>query len=87
MKIIIYPAYFNIHYSRREGRRVPRTLAFEPKLETIARAARELGYEVEIEPDKRYPRFWWKEKGRIILESDEPKNQVILKIARKIRNV
>ncbi|AGB05394.1 signal recognition particle 19 kDa protein [Aciduliprofundum sp. MAR08-339] len=87
MKIIIYPAYFNLHYSRREGRRVPKNLAFEPKLETIARAARDLGYSVEIEQDKRYPRFWWSDKGRIIVESDEPKNEVIRKIARKIRNL
>ncbi len=87
MKIIIYPAYFNLHYSRREGRRVPKNLAFEPKLETIARAARDLGYSVEIEQDKRYPRFWWSDRGRIIVESDEPKNEVIRKIARKIRNL
>lgn len=87
MKIIIYPAYFNVHYSRREGRRVPKNLAFEPKLDTIARAARELGYSVEIEQYKRYPRFWWSEKGRIIVESEEPKNEVIKKIARKIRNL
>ncbi len=87
MKIIIYPAYFNLHYSRREGRRVPKNLAFEPKLETIARAAKDLGYSVEIERDKRYPRFWWSDRGRIIVESDEPKNEVIRKIARKIRNL
>ncbi len=87
MKIIIYPAYFNIHYSRREGRRVPKHLAFEPKLETIAKAARELGYEAEVEEDKKYPRFWWKEKGRIIIETEEKKNNVIIKIARKIRNL
>jgi signal recognition particle subunit SRP19 len=87
MKIIIYPAYFNIHYSRKQGRRVPRNLAFEPKIETIAKAARELGYNVEVEEDKKYPRFWWREKGRIIIETDEPKNEVIRKIARKIRNL
>ena len=87
MSVIIYPAYFNIHYSRKQGRRVPKNLAFDPKLETIAKAARELGYEVEIEPDKRYPRFWWGERGRIIIDTDEPKNEVIKKIARKIRNV
>ncbi len=87
MSVIIYPAYFNIHYSRKQGRRVPKNLAFDPKLETIAKAARELGYEIEIEPDKRYPRFWWRERGRIIIDTDEPKNEVIKKIARKIRNV
>ncbi len=87
MKIIIYPAYFNIRYSRREGRRVPKNLAFEPKIDTIVRAARELGYKVEVEEDKRYPRFWWSDKGRLVIEAEEKKQDVILKIARKIRNV
>ncbi len=87
MSVIIYPAYFNVHYSRREGRRVPKSLAFEAKLDTIVKAAKALGYEFEVEEDKRYPRFWWKEKGRIIIETDEPKNEVIRKIARKVKNL
>ncbi len=87
MRIIIYPAYFNLHYSRREGRRVPKNLAFEAKLETIIKAVRELGYEFEVEEDKRYPRFWWKERGRVIIETDEPKSEVIRKIAKKIRGI
>ena len=87
MRIIIYPAYFNAHYSRREGRRVARNHAFEAKLDTIIRAVKELGYEFEVEEDKRYPRFWWKERGRVIIETDEPKTEVIRKIAKKIRNL
>ncbi len=87
MSITIYPAYFNIHYSRREGRRIPKNLAFEPKVDTIAKALRALGYEFEVEEEKRYPRFWWSEKGRIIVDTDEKKSAVILKIARKVRNV
>ncbi len=87
MSIIIYPAYFNIRYSRREGRRVPKNLAFEAKLDTIVKALKELGYDFEVEPDKRYPRFWWTEKGRVIVHTDEKKGDVIIKIARKVRNV
>ncbi len=87
MRIIIYPAYFNINYSRKQGRRVPRKLAFEPKLETIARAAKELGYSVEVEPDKKYPKFWYEERGRIIINTDEPKTKVLVKIARKIKGL
>ena len=87
MSFILYPAYFNVHYSRSEGRRVPKGLAFEPKVDTIVKVLRELGYHFEIEEDKRYPRFWWAEKGRIVIYTDERKNAVIRKIARKIRNL
>ena len=84
MKIIIYPAYFNIHYSRKQGRRVPKNLAFEAKLETIIKAVKSLGYDFVVEENKRYPKFWWSERGRIIIETDERKNEVIRKIAKKV---
>ncbi len=87
MSVIIYPAYFNIHYSRKKGRRVPRNLAFEAKLDTIVHALNSLNYEFEVEKEKRYPKFWWKEKGRIIVHTEEPKNEVIKKIARKVKNL
>ncbi len=87
MSVIIYPAYFNIHYSRREGRRVPKNLAFDAKLDTIVRALRDLGYEFVVEEDKRYPRFWWKEKGRVVVNTEEKKGELIIKIARKVRNI
>ncbi len=86
MSVIIYPAYFNIHYSRSKGRRVPKNLAFDAKIDTIAKAAKELGYSFEIE-DKRYPRFWWSEKGRLVIETDEPKTEVIIKIAKKVKKL
>ena len=87
MSIIIYPIYFNINYSRKEGRRVPKSLAFDAKLDTIVKAARELGYKFDVEEEKRYPKFWWKEKGRIIIYTDESKNEVLRKIAKKVRKL
>ncbi len=87
MSIIIYPAYFNIHYSRKEGRRVPRNLAFDAKLDTVSKALKELGYKFEVEVDKKYPRFWWKEKGRVIVYTDEKKNDVLIKIAKTVKKV
>ena len=87
MSVIIYPAYFNINYSRAQGRRVPKNLSFEPKLETITKVLKDLGYDFEVEPDKKYPRFWWKDQGRVIVHAEEKKNQLIIKIARKVRNI
>ena len=87
MTIIIYPAYFNVHYSRKKGRKVPKKLAFEPKVDTLTKALKELGYKFEVEEDKRYPRFWWMEKGRIVVYSDERKTEVLRKIAMKIKNI
>ena len=87
MTIIIYPAYFNVHYSRKEGRKVPKKLAFEPKMDIIIKALNDMGYKFEVEEDKRYPRFWWTEKGRIVVYSDEKKSEILKKIAKKIKNL
>ena len=87
MTIIIYPAYFNVRYSRKEGRKVPKKLAFEPKIDTIVKVLKDLGYKFELEENKRYPRFWWADRGRIVIYSDERKSEVLKKIAMKIRNI
>ncbi len=86
MTVIIYPAYFNVHYSRREGRRVPKKLAFEPKMDTIIKILKDLNYKFEVEENKRYPRFWWSEKGRIVVYSDEKKTEILKKIAMRVKN-
>ncbi len=87
MTVIIYPAYFNPRYSRKQGRKVPKNLAFEPKIDVIANALKELGYKFEIERDKRYPRFWWSDRGRIVVYSDEKKSEILKKVAMKIKKL
>ena len=79
-KIVIYPIYFNEKYSRIEGRRVKKDLAFQPKIEKIKEVAEKLGYKTEIE-EKAYPRYWWKEKGRLLINTKDKKTIIIKKIA------
>jgi signal recognition particle subunit SRP19 len=67
--IVLYPEYFNSKYSRAEGRKVSRQLARKsPTVEDIEKAAKSLGYEPIVEKDKSYPRFWHKNRGRVLIE-------------------
>ncbi len=81
--IIIYPIYFK-KVPRSRGRRVPLKYSGNFSLKDIERAAKELGYRVEVEKDKNHPAAWWEGEGRLVVYTDESKEKVILKIAQKI---
>lgn len=61
----VYPEYLLRGSSRALGRRVPSDLALaEVNLDQIVAAARALGYKVEPEPGKQYPRQEYRFAGR-----------------------
>ncbi|MEM2940489.1 MAG: signal recognition particle subunit SRP19/SEC65 family protein [Thermoproteota archaeon] len=66
--IMLYPSYFDSKFSRRMGRRVPKSLAVEsPTLAKIDEACRKLGFKTIVEPDKAYPRMNNFKTGRIVV--------------------
>jgi signal recognition particle, subunit SRP19 (srp19) len=67
---VIWPAYLDVNLSRSEGRRVPEDLAVEePTVEEIARAVKQVGYDVDVDRQKTYSREY------------EPRGQVLVKDA------
>ncbi len=64
--VYVYPGYLSKDGSRRDGRRVPSNLALsEVTLEALAAAARSLGLTAEPEPEKHYPRRFYRYEGRL----------------------
>lgn len=62
----VYPAYLTRGISRADGRRVPASVAVpEATVEAIAEAAKRLGYAVEVEAAKSYPRLPHRLAGRV----------------------
>jgi signal recognition particle subunit SRP19 len=79
---IIWPAYLDSSKSRSEGRRIPREAAVEkPSAAEVANAAKQVGYEPKYEPEKQYPRSWWEKSGRVTVETDDSKDDVIRAVA------
>ena len=62
----VYPAYLGRGLSRKGGRRVPEAQTL-PDLTTeeIVTAAKRLGFRVELEADKQYPRRFFDYAGRV----------------------
>ncbi len=59
-KLVIWPAYIDQTKSRSSGRIISRKNAIkEPHLNEIKEAARQLGLNPEVEPEKAYPKSWW----------------------------
>ena len=87
--LIFWPQYFDSKRSRAEGRKLPKNLAIE-KVTTkeIASAAKRLGYKAEIEGSFKYPRTWWDNPGRVIIDTKgKKKSKVISEVAREIRKM
>ena len=62
----VYPAYLGRGLSRKGGRRVPESATVpELTIDEIVAAAKRLGYRVEVEADKQYPRRFFDYAGRV----------------------
>ncbi|MCX8196505.1 MAG: signal recognition particle protein Srp19 [Acidilobaceae archaeon] len=83
-RVVVWPAYIDELASRREGRKIARVKAVRrPSVEEIVQAAKLLGLNPEVE-QKRYPRAWWEQDARVIVDKRGPKRQILEIIASKI---
>jgi len=87
--LIFCPQYFDAKRSRAEGRKISKNLAIEKAtLKEIVQAAQILGYQAEVEGNLRYPRTWWDDPGRVIIETKgKKKSRVLLEVAKEIRKM
>jgi signal recognition particle subunit SRP19 len=87
-KAIIWPAYFDQAKTRKEGRRVPKSLAVQsPKIQEIEEAAEKLGLKHEIAMEAGYPKTPWVKTGMIMVEKKGSKEQTIKKIAKQLLKI
>lgn len=85
---IIWPVYFDVAKSKSEGRRVPKNLAVaSPKILEIQQAAEKLGLKNEINATAGYPKTPWVKMGMLSVEKNEPKEQIILKLAKQLAKI
>jgi len=87
-KIIIWPAYFDSTKTRKDGRRIPKSLAVpSPKILEIKDAVEKIGLEDELVADAGYPRKPWLKTGMLLVKKNEPKDQVIRRIAKQLLEI
>jgi signal recognition particle subunit SRP19 len=90
-KAIIWPIYFDAAKTRKDGRRVPKTLAVQsPKIDEIKLAVDRLGLKNEVRVETHFPKTPWAKTGMLLVEKKESKEKIIQKIAKqlvRIKNV
>jgi signal recognition particle subunit SRP19 len=85
-KLVIWPVYLDATKSRGEGRLTSKKQSVaQPTLKEIEAAARELGLNPVVEPDKAYPKSWWEVSGRVLVDRAEPKSRIVKQISEIIK--
>jgi len=84
---VVWTANLDRKLSRREGRKIPRKLASPGvRLQELIEACSSLNLRFVAE-EKRYPRCWWIEGGRVIVEKKYPKPKTLKLIAERIKKI
>lgn len=87
-KLVIWPAYIDQTKSRSSGRIISRKNSIkEPHLNEIKEAARQLGLNPEVEPEKAYHKSWWEVSGRVLVDDNGPKSVIAKQIALAIKKM
>jgi len=87
-KIIMWSAYFDSAKTRKDGRRIPKSLAVpSPKILEIKDAAEKIGLECELVPDAGYSKTSWLKAGMLLVKKNEAKEQIIRKIAKELLRI
>lgn len=87
-KVIIWPAYFDSAKTRKQGRRIPKTLALpSPQIQEIKTAAEKLQLNCEVVTDMAFPKTPWLKTGMVLVRKNNTKNEVIKGIAKQLLKV
>ena len=78
-------SYIDSKKTKNEGRKIPLVDAVEsPKLREISKAANKLGLNPEVEKNKSYSKSWWEISGRVTVDKNMPKREIMIKISKMI---
>ncbi|NOZ89235.1 MAG: signal recognition particle protein Srp19 [Crenarchaeota archaeon] len=86
-RIVVWPVYIDSTASRGEGRKVAKRYAVRrPRVEEIVEAAERLGLHPEVE-EARYPREWWGQTRRVVVDKLGSKLETLKRIAEEVARI
>ena len=86
--ITIWPQYLDKNLSLSEGRKISKENAVSsPTIEEIERALKRLGFTYEVQKKVAYPGKWYEKSGRVLVEYDNTKLELINEISLKIKEI
>ena len=86
--ITVWPQYLDKNLSLSEGRKISKADAVaEPSISEIERALKRLGLTYTIDKERAYPGKWYEKSGRVLVEWDKTKLELIREISSKIKEI
>lgn len=86
--ITIWPQYLDKKLTLSEGRKISKENAVSsPTIEEIERSLKRLGYTYEVQKKIAYPGKWYEKSGRVLVEYDNTKLELIKEISLKIKEI
>ncbi len=83
---MIWPSYFDIELSRKEGRKVKKSIAVKnPSIDEIFQIAKKIGLN-PLKEEKSHPKRWWRKECRIVVDKKGKKVEIIRRIGEEIYN-
>lgn len=86
--ITIWPQYLDKNLSLSEGRKVSKEYAVaDPSISDIERALKRLGLQYNIDRERAYPGKWYEKSGRILVEWEGTKLELLKEVSLKIKEI
>ena len=86
--ITIWPQYLNKNLTLKEGRKIAKEDAVsDPTISDVERAVKRLGLQYAIQKDVSYPGKWYEKSGRILVEWEGTKLELIREISSQIKEM
>ncbi len=86
-KQVIWLDYFDSNISRKQGRKVPKSLAIStPRLESIEEGLKRLGLKYEVHP-ARHPKRHWKQTYYFQVEKKMKKQELLRRISEAVKGI
>lgn len=84
-KIIVWPAYFDSARTRKEGRRVPKSLTGPiPRITEVKDATDRLHLDSELVLDVAYPKTPSQKTGMVLVKKKQSKDETVKEIAKQL---
>ena len=86
--ITIWPQYLNKNLTLKEGRKIAKEDAVsDPTISDIERAVKRLGLQYSIQKEVSYPGQWYEKSGRILVEWEGTKLELLREVSAEIKNM
>lgn len=86
--ITIWPQYLDKNLTLKEGRKIAKEYAVaDPSLSDVERAVKRLGLQHSVQKDVAYPGKWYEKSGRVLVEWDKTKLELLREVSLEIKNM